>query len=252
LSSKARFINLQKPKPTKKRGKTAAPDRRSFSKKGADVRRQELIDATFRCLVELGVADTSVRTIAAEAGLSLGMVRHYFNSKDELLAATYRNMSDRLREQTQALLEATPDDPLSQLEAYINAGLQPPLLDRHYVRIRFLFFELTHTNPTVKQVHDEIYERFEAKLRALVKAVADMNGSNADCVMMSRVILTFLKGVWAEWTLSNDDFEPRQLVMQMMPYWLAQLGHQASPAVPATPAKPAAKKVARRAAAAAH
>lgn len=241
---------MQKPKPTKKRGKTAAPDRRSFSKKGADVRRQELIDATFRCLVELGVADTSVRTIAAEAGLSLGMVRHYFNSKDELLAATYRNMSDKLREQTQALLEATPDDPLSQLEAYINAGLQPPLLDRHYVRIRFLFFELTHTNPTVKQVHDEIYERFEAKLRALVKAVADMNGSDADCVMMSRVILTFLKGVWAEWTLSNDDFEPRQLVTQMMPYWLAQLGHQ--PAPPAVTTKPASKKVARRAAAAAH
>ncbi len=187
------------------------------------MRRQELIDATFRCLVQCGVSDTSVRTIAAEAGLSLGMVRHYFNSKDELLAATYRHMSEMLQQQTQAILAATEDDPLSQLVAFINAGLHRPLLDRNYVRIRFLFFELTHTNPTVKQVHDEIYDRFEHKLLALVKAVAVQNGSDADCEMIMRTIIIYLKGVWAEWTLSSDDFEPLEMVTRMMPFWLQQL-----------------------------
>lgn len=225
------------------RSKARAPERRSFSKKGADVRRQELIDATFRCLVECGVSDTSVRTIAAEAGLSLGMVRHYFNSKDELLAATYRHMSDMLQQQTQAVLADTPDDPLSQLVAFINAGLQPPLLDRNYVRIRFLFFELTHTNPTVKQVHDEIYDRFEHKLLALVEAVAEQNGSDANCEMVMRTIITYLKGVWAEWTLSNDDFEPRELVAQVMPFWLQQLQ---GPGRPAAGAKTAARSATRR------
>ena len=231
---------LQKKKPKAKSGESIPADRRSFSKKGAEVRRIELIDATFRCLVNHGVADTSVRTIAAEAGLSLGMVRHYFNSKDELLGATYRDMSEKLREQTQAMMDATDDDPLSYLNTFIIAGLTPPLLDRHYVRIRFMFFELTHTNETVRQVHEEIYARFEEKLLALVKAVADKNGSDADCVMIARTILIFLKGVWAEWTLSSDAFEPRELVEQMMPYWLQQLGE------PTPPTRKAPAKAVRR------
>jgi TetR/AcrR family transcriptional regulator, transcriptional repressor of bet genes len=199
------------------------PDRKSFSKKAPDVRRQELIDATFRCLCDLGVWDTSVRTIASEAGLSLGMVRHYFNSKDELLAATYRSMSERLGAQTQEILSRTPPDPMSQLVAFIEAGLQPPLLDHSYVRIRFLFFELTHTNQMVKQVHDEIYARFEQHLLKLVRAVARHHGSKADCRMITRTITAYLKGIWAEWTLSNDDFEPRELLAQLMPFWLQQL-----------------------------
>src|SRR3546814_12553744 len=72
--------------------KKTSPDRqlRRFSKQTASVRRKQLIEATFRCLCMYGVGDTSVRTIAAEANLSLGMVRHHFNSKDELLASTYR------------------------------------------------------------------------------------------------------------------------------------------------------------------
>ncbi|VTU14889.1 MULTISPECIES: TetR/AcrR family transcriptional regulator [unclassified Variovorax] len=208
----------------------SVPDRKSFSKKAPDVRRQELIDATFRCLCDRGVFETSVRTIASEAGLSLGMVRHHFNSKDELLAATYRNMSERLKEQTQELLARTPPDSMSQLVAFINAGLQPPLLDRNYVRIRFLFFELTHTNKVVKRVHEEIYARFEQQLLALVTAVARDHGSKADCRMVTRTITTYLKGIWAEWTLSSDDFEPRELLAQMMSFWLGMLAPDVVPA----------------------
>ncbi|HMN79845.1 MAG TPA: TetR/AcrR family transcriptional regulator [Burkholderiaceae bacterium] len=214
------------------RADTGAPERRSFSKKGPEVRRQELIDATFRCLCRYGVWDTSVRTIAAEAGLSLGMVRHYFNSKDELLAAVYRNMSERLQRQTQAMLAQTPPDPTSQLIAFINAGLQPPLLDHDYVRIRFLFFELTHTNEVVRRVHEEIYSRFEKQLLKLVRAVAAHNRSKADCALVTRTITAYLKGIWAEWTLSREDFEPRELLAELMPFWMQKLAATDGAAAP--------------------
>jgi AcrR family transcriptional regulator len=207
------------------------PPRRSFSKQGPDLRRQQLIDATFRCLCTVGVWDTSVRTIAAEAGLSLGMVRHYFNSKDELLAATYRNLSDRMRTQTDELVAQTPPDPVSQLVAFIDAGLRPPLLDHNYVRVRFLFFELTHTNPVVRRVHEEIYARFEERLLALVRAVARQHGSKADCAMITRSIVTYLKGIWAEWTLSTEGFDPLELLSLVMPFWLEQLAPSKSKSV---------------------
>src|SRR3546814_8961111 len=73
----------------------------------------------------------------------------YFNSKDELHAATYRYLSERLQEQVrEALAEADPT-PIAQLKAFIYAGLRPPLLNHEYVRIRFLFWELTQDRTSV-------------------------------------------------------------------------------------------------------
>lgn len=80
-------------------------------------------------------------------------------------------MSERLQKQTQEILAVTPPGSAQPAGAFINDGLQPPLLDRNYVRIRFLFFELTHTNDVVRRVHEEIYSRFEKQLLSLVRAV---------------------------------------------------------------------------------
>jgi AcrR family transcriptional regulator len=227
--------------------------RKTFLKKSADVRRDELISATVRCLLKFGVAETSVRTIAAEAGLSLGMVRHHFNSKDELLAATYRSLSEQLRAQTRQALERADPSPMGQLVAFIYAGLQPPLLDLRYVRVRFMFWELTHTNPVVRAAHEEIYTRFQKHLLDLVRGVAKANNAKTDCTLLTLTMTAFLKGVWAEWSLSNDRFDPRRLVDQMMPLWEAALNHRPEsasaqallPSPAAAPSRSAARAAAR-------
>jgi AcrR family transcriptional regulator len=51
----------------------------------ADRRRADLAAAVWRIVARNGVAAASVRTVAREAGLSAGSVRHVFPSQDELL-----------------------------------------------------------------------------------------------------------------------------------------------------------------------
>lgn len=64
-------------------------------------RQIEFADAALRLLARSGMASVSFRTVAAEAGMSLGAVQKAFPSKDELLAAMLQRMRDRL---TQPLL----------------------------------------------------------------------------------------------------------------------------------------------------
>ncbi|MCW2241175.1 TetR/AcrR family transcriptional regulator [Azospirillum canadense] len=197
--------------------KLAQPPRRSFSKKAPDVRRQELIDATFRCLVRFGEAETSVRTIADEAGLSLGMVRHHFRSKDELLAETYRHLSAQLQEQTARALAESGPSPGEQLHALVMAGLRPPILDRDYIRVRFLFWGLTHTNEAVRRVHEEIYGRFQQQLHDLIDQTARANGATVDAAAVTLAVMALLKGAWLEWSLAPDAVDPQALVAQILP-----------------------------------
>lgn len=198
-------------RPAQRRSKTAAQpaSRRRFSKKPPDIRRQELIEATFRCLCRLGPAQTSVRTIAEEAGLSLGMVRHHFNSKDELLAAGYRALSAQLQTQTARAMEQAGSAPAAQLRALITAGLHPPILDREYIQLRFLFWGLSQTNAAVREVHDEIYSRFAQQLNALLRTVARSSKARIDADGITLTIMALLKGLWLEWSLAPAGKRPR-------------------------------------------
>lgn len=59
-----------------------------------DERRREIAEAMWRVISREGLAAASARSIAAEGGWSLGAVRHYFSSQDELMVFAARAMLD--------------------------------------------------------------------------------------------------------------------------------------------------------------
>lgn len=52
-------------------------------------RRQQIIDAAYRCFVRKGLNQTTMRDIYEEAELSAGAVYHYFDSKDAIIEASF-------------------------------------------------------------------------------------------------------------------------------------------------------------------
>jgi AcrR family transcriptional regulator len=54
-----------------------------------DARRQQVLDAAFVCFARKGFHETTMKDIAREAGVSYGVVYHYFPSKEDLFAAGY-------------------------------------------------------------------------------------------------------------------------------------------------------------------
>jgi AcrR family transcriptional regulator len=57
-----------------------------------EARRGEIIAAAIRVLSRNGLAETTTRKIAAEAGVNQAMLHYYFGSKDELLFAVLQEM----------------------------------------------------------------------------------------------------------------------------------------------------------------
>ena len=50
-----------------------------------EIRKDQVIKATERCIVEKGYSNMSVKDISAEASVSTGIIYHYFNNKEDLL-----------------------------------------------------------------------------------------------------------------------------------------------------------------------
>jgi AcrR family transcriptional regulator len=95
------------------------PARQAFTRESADSRRADLIEATAAVLAELGLAGTNVRAICAKAGVSPGLLRHYFDGIDDLVAATYAATSDRMDAIFAAAVEGAGPDPRAQLQRLV-------------------------------------------------------------------------------------------------------------------------------------
>ena len=67
------------------------------------IRRQQLIDAAIASIHEHGFSSATVARIAHKAGVSTGIVHHYFTDKNDLLASTMRSMLDLLRREAATL-----------------------------------------------------------------------------------------------------------------------------------------------------
>jgi AcrR family transcriptional regulator len=74
-----------------------------------DRRRDAIVDATLAVARRKGLASTTVRDVAAEMGSSSGLVHHYFDSMDEVLAAAFEKAAERDLAASEAAMAAEPD-----------------------------------------------------------------------------------------------------------------------------------------------
>ncbi|MBL1384107.1 MAG: transcriptional regulator BetI [Colwellia sp.] len=61
------------------------------------VRRQQLIDATIESVAMRGLQATTINSISKNAGLSSGIISHYFGGKQGLIEATVRYLLSNLK-----------------------------------------------------------------------------------------------------------------------------------------------------------
>lgn len=88
------------------------------------LRRQQLMEAAVTVVARYGVEQATVAAIAQAAGLSPGIIRHYFGSKDDLLEATVRHLQKRLRRAVQARTSRA-QTPLDKVFAIIEGNFAP-------------------------------------------------------------------------------------------------------------------------------
>lgn len=191
-----------------------APSRRKFRREGEERRKQDLIEATLDCVAEHGLEGATVRAIARRAGVTAGLIRHYFPNKEELLQATYATIVGRMTEQAKAALAMDKASPRRRLAAFVEANLTPPVIDARIFSLWAGFIGRATHDPTLAAAHRNGYLGFRDELEALVAEVLAAEGRAADKAQTRAhaiAINGILDGLWIEGCLADDLFGPREL-----------------------------------------
>lgn len=183
---------------------TAQP---AFTRADPDARRQSLIEATARVLAARGAAGVSVRTICAEAGVSAGLLRHYFVSLSEAIAETYRWTGAEIDRALEEVVAAAGPNPRARLIAYLTANFRPPIATPDLLATYVAFWSLTRSDSAVAAVRAEVYGSFRHALEGLLIAYRP---DLADVRVTAVALTALIDGLWLELSLGQAPFSAEE------------------------------------------
>src|SRR5579862_91532 len=86
------------------------------------LRHEQICRSAATVIAERGYAGTTMALVAAQAGVSTGMLNHYFESRADMLQQSLVYVSERVHSRVAAAMEALPPG-RKRLEAFLAAML---------------------------------------------------------------------------------------------------------------------------------
>ncbi|KPF45186.1 TetR family transcriptional regulator C-terminal domain-containing protein [Rhizobium sp. G187] len=188
--------------------------RRSFQRAGEAERRQDLVAATLESIFEHGLEGATVRDIAARAGVTGGLIRHYFTGKDHMVQEAYREMLANMTRTAVDAMTGVEGNACQQLRRFIIANLTPPIADPRALSLWAAFIGRVRSNDEFGRIHRDNYLILLDILEGLVATVlAEHNraGDARQCRHLAIAINGLIDGLWLEGSLAGDLFDEIKL-----------------------------------------
>lgn len=166
-------------------------------------RHDRILDAVLVLLAERGISGVTMRAVAREAGVALGLVGYHYTDKTGLISAALR----RVAAEDLALVVPDPatgaaTDPRGRLRAALRRIADRRYLTVEYLSLRMNLWALAQTHPDYAQINADAQKAYRAGLAGLIRAAlpdlprAEANRRAADiAVLQNGIWLTALLGL---------------------------------------------------------
>jgi AcrR family transcriptional regulator len=159
-------------------------------------RRQQLIDATMHVLARKGYAQTTLSDVAAEAGVSHGLVNFHFESKEKLLTAVLLFLSDEYRNNWLDALVHSGAAPAEKLKAILAADFNSAICTPERLACWCSFWGEVQSRPLYQQECASNDDRYIQQLENICSALIDEGHYKVNAVIVARVLRFTSEGLW--------------------------------------------------------
>ena len=175
--------------------------------KNNEDKKQLFIDAAICSLANHGYKGTTVRQIAKYAGVTPGLLTHYYQGKEVLIAESYKYLATQFLDDFQNKINEGIDNPISALRGFFQNIFAPENLGKRYLRVWLVFWTLTLTEESLRNTHKDIYKEYTKSLENILRSAYlynDLDPSKKNLHSLSVGILAMLDGLWLECCLDPD------------------------------------------------
>lgn len=173
-------------------------------------REERILDAVLSLLSQRGISGVSIRAVAREAGVALGLVNYYYDDKVSLIASALRH----IEEQDIALVAPDPSmKPEDRLRAALQRVAAPEFLTTEYLSLRLQLWALAQAHEDFARINADAQKRYRAGLATLIRA-ARPDVTSRDCAKRAADVDVIQNGMWLTALLGLDRASLRRSVLR--------------------------------------
>lgn len=182
---------------------------RKERKENADRRRAQLIEATLRSIVERGLNGTTLAAVANEAELSQGVAIFYFQTKENLLAATFEALNQHYADNWQKAIASAPNSPAERLAAMVFSSFKKSVCSRDRLIIWHAFWGEIHSRPQFKEIGERFDQiHFSALMEEIENLLKEIGRDPSEASELATAIDAVTDGLWLQINLSSGVTKP--------------------------------------------
>jgi AcrR family transcriptional regulator len=173
-----------------------------------EARRQQLIEATIKCISKRGIGSTTLGDVAREAGLSQGIVNLHFESKDNLFNETLRYLAEEYKSLFEKTLEKSGPGAADKLLALMELDLKPSVCDQKKIAVWFGFWGEVKAMPAYRKMCNEYDRGYDRVIERLSKEIiAEGKYDNINAKNIADVLSSLTNGLWLSCLISPKNWD---------------------------------------------
>lgn len=166
-------------------------------------RRQQLIEATIKCISKRGLGSTTMAEVANEAGLSQGIVNLHFQSKENLFNQTLQFLADEYEDLFRQALAGSGPGAAEKLQALMQHDLKPSICDRKKLAVWFAFWGEVKAVPKYQKICAEYNKGYDKVMTNLCEQViAEGDYRNVVASDVCDALSAMTDGLWLSCLIS--------------------------------------------------
>lgn len=190
----------------------------------------DLIQAAALAISRFGLSALTSTRIATAAGHTAASINFHFGSKEALLLATLREVSDEFAAGMTQVLERSGDDALQGLLGIIDASLSAPLSEAHKIAVWYAFLGESNARADYQRICGERDQSYCQIMTGLCARVIAAHGASKwpDAQAVSLGLIGLIDQLWQSILFEGDAFDREAGKRQCRAYlcsvfpWLAE------------------------------
>ncbi|CAG8999572.1 MAG: HTH-type transcriptional regulator BetI [Candidatus Celerinatantimonas neptuna] len=185
-----------------------------------EIRRPQLINATMEVIDEVGLSATSIALISRKAGVSTGIINHYFSGKHGLLEATIRSILDQLATGIRDRLNAVPQQAaIERIQAIIEGNFTSHQLQSKVVHTWLAFWAQSVHDPKLHRLQRVNAQRLISHLQLELKKILPKPRAR----FVAHGIAALIDGIWIRGALTPNGIDQQQAITLVNDYLAKEL-----------------------------
>ena len=168
--------------------------------------KDRLIEAAIECMANYGPGGASVEKITQAAGVSRGLVRHHFGSKQRLMVEAFGRLVDEMRAAFGGEHPGAEPDPVAALRTAIGNEFAGTVASPTRAHAWFGFWQAAQGDPDIRKLNDDLYAEERERFTELFRAAALQRGLQIDHREAGTALVALVDGAWNELLMEGAGF----------------------------------------------